>query len=289
MLIGYARVSTSDQNVDLQLDDLKKAGCDKIFTDKISGAKQLRPGLENAFHSLKEGDTLVVWKLDRLGRSLKHLIEIVTQLKDNGIGFKSLRENLDTTTSTGKLIFHFFASLAEFEKDLILERTKAGLKAARARGRLGGRPKKLDDSKLALALKMMQDVSIPVKKVYETLNVSKSTLYRYLRSKEALKLKSEKTSKEIIVNLYLRVERNSKFVRGMKKSRQQIEDYCLSYYEMEKPDPDGWEYILKIEYKTKEELDNIIYDILDEMESIANDNNCWTESDCSEIGGERSW
>src|SRR5437588_9160914 len=140
MLIGYARVSTQDQTLHLQKDELEKAGCSHIFTDTLSGAKTERPGLYKALHYLREGDSLVVWKLDRLGRSLKHLIETITTLNNRKIGFKSLTENIDTTTSGGKLIFHIFGALAEFERDIIRERTKAGLAAARARGRLGGRP-----------------------------------------------------------------------------------------------------------------------------------------------------
>src|SRR5512133_3754740 len=143
MLIGYARVSTSDQTLDLQKDALRQAGCERIFTDTASGAKAERIGLEEAMSHLRKGDILVVWKLDRLGRSLKHLIETITALNAEGIGFKSITESIDTTTSGGKLIFHIFGALAEFERDIIKERTQAGLTAARARGRLGGRPKAL--------------------------------------------------------------------------------------------------------------------------------------------------
>src|SRR5438105_4145918 len=143
MLIGYARVSTSDQTLNLQKDALENIGCTKIFTDVISGATTERQGLDEALSYVREGDTLVVWRLDRLGRSLKHLIETITNLNNRKIGFKSIQENIDTTTSGGKLIFHIFGALAEFERDIIRERTKAGLQAARARGRLGGRPKSL--------------------------------------------------------------------------------------------------------------------------------------------------
>src|ERR671937_1108019 len=152
MLVGYARVSTNEQTLDLQKDALEKVGCKKIFTDTASGAKAERKGLEEALEYVREGDTLVVWRLDRLGRSLKHLIETISQLDTRRIGFKSLTENIDTTTSGGKLIFHVFGALAEFERDLIRERTQAGLLAARARGQHGGRPKVLNDpKKVALA------------------------------------------------------------------------------------------------------------------------------------------
>jgi len=144
MFVGYARVSTTDQNLDLQTDALQAAGCERHFSDIVSGATVDRPGLTAALHECRPGDTLVVWKLDRLGRSLPHLVETVRDLGVRGVGFKSVQESLDTTTSGGKLIFHIFASLAEFERDLIRERTKAGLSAARARGRKGGRPKGVD-------------------------------------------------------------------------------------------------------------------------------------------------
>ena len=156
MLIGYARVSTNDQNLDLQRDALEAAGCERLFTDTASGAKAERPGLKEALKECRKGDILVVWKLDRLGRSLPHLVETVRDLMAREVGFKSLQESIDTTTSAGKLIFHIFASLAEFERDLIRERTNAGLSAARARGRKGGRPKGVMDTnkqKAALALK----------------------------------------------------------------------------------------------------------------------------------------
>src|SRR4029434_5299820 len=141
MLIGYARVSTHDQTLALQQDALTQAGCERLFTDTASGAKADRPGLEEALSHIRSGDTLVVWKLDRLGRSLPHLIETITRLQERGIGFKSLTEQIDTTTSGGKLIFHVFGALAEFERDVIRERTQAGLIAARARGRHGGHPR----------------------------------------------------------------------------------------------------------------------------------------------------
>ncbi|MBA2598978.1 MAG: recombinase family protein, partial [Chloroflexia bacterium] len=147
MDIGYARVSTGEQTLDLQLDALTKAGCGKVYRETASGAKADRPVLEEVLGYLRNGDTLVVWRLDRLGRSLKHLIEVVAALAARGIGFKSLTEQIDTTTPGGKLIFHVFGALAEFERDLIRERTQAGLAAARARGRLGGRPRKLADAK----------------------------------------------------------------------------------------------------------------------------------------------
>jgi len=180
MLIGYARISTIDQNLDLQRDALKKAGCRKVFTDVASGANVERSGLAEAIAFARESDTLVVWKLDRFGRSLAHLIQGVRELQERKIGFRSLSENIDTTTSGGKLIFHVFGALAEFERDIIRERTMAGLVAARARGRLGGRRPVLDAKKIALAKSLYKDPTNSPSVIAETLGVSRSTLYRYL-------------------------------------------------------------------------------------------------------------
>lgn len=179
-MIGYAKVSTLEQNLDLQEDALKAAGCKKIYTDKTGGAKAERPGLGRALADVRTGDSLVVWKLDRLGRSLKHLIETVTDLSQRGVGFRSLQKAIDTTTSGGKLIFHVFGALAEFERDIIRERTLAGLAAARARGRKGGRPRHLDDKKKRHAMTLHSDLTNSVKDICRTLGISKATLYRYL-------------------------------------------------------------------------------------------------------------
>jgi DNA invertase Pin-like site-specific DNA recombinase len=184
MKIGYARISTVDQNLNLQIDALEKAGCEKIFTDTASGLLDSRKGLADAILFCRQGDTLVVWKLDRLGRSLKHLIETVNRLQAKGIGFVSLQESVDTTTSGGKLVFHVFGALAEFERELIRERTRAGLAAARSRGRLGGRPKKLSTKQIEMALKLMKDSSNSIKEICATLKISRATLYRYCQPKE---------------------------------------------------------------------------------------------------------
>src|SRR5437764_5528719 len=181
MLIGYARVSTQDQTLNLQKDALEKIGCSKIFTDTISGAATERKGLDAAVAYVREGDTLVVWKLDRLGRSLKHLIETITTLNNRKIGFKSLTENIDTTTSGGKLIFHIFGALAEFERDIIRERTLAGLQAARARGRKGGRPKVLTSKTVQMAQQLYHDKANAIADICKTLNISRATLYRYVK------------------------------------------------------------------------------------------------------------
>ena len=182
MNIGYCRVSTTDQNLELQQDALSKAGCEKIFEDVASGSKDAREGLQAAVEFAREGDVIVVWKLDRLGRSLKHLIETVTSLKKRGIGFRCLTQNLDTTTSSGMLIFHVFGAMAEFERSLIQERTSAGLKAARARGRNGGRPRALDEKKIGIANSLYADGKTSVAEICDTLQISRATFYRSVKT-----------------------------------------------------------------------------------------------------------
>ena len=180
MLVGYARVSTQDQDLSLQLDALQAAGCDKVYTEKASGAQRDRPQLQAALEYMRGQDTLVVWKLDRLARSLKQLIETVEELGARSIGLRSLTESLDTTTSGGTLVFHLFAALAEFERAMIRERTRSGLQAARRRGRLGGRPPALTGQDLAEAKALLRDPDITVEQVAKRLGVAPSTLYRHL-------------------------------------------------------------------------------------------------------------
>jgi DNA invertase Pin-like site-specific DNA recombinase len=186
MIFGYARVSTEDQNLSLQLDALKSAGCDRIFSEKKSGAKDDRAELIRLLDQVREGDTIMVWKLDRLGRSLHHLVATITDLNTRGVAFRSLRESIDTTSATGKLIFHIFASLAEFERDMIRERTNAGLASARARGRVGGRPEGLSptaDLKANAAKALYQDGNSLTVIMTQLGIKSKETLYRWLRLK----------------------------------------------------------------------------------------------------------
>ena len=178
-LIGYARVSTVDQNPQLQIDELTKAGCRRIFRDTASGARADRPELTAALKFLQSGDTLVVWRLDRLARSLPQLIAIITDLNQRGVGFRSLRESIDTTSSGGKLVFHLFGALAEFERDLIRERTLAGLASARAKGNVGGRPAKLSPEQVAMARDLMA-AGKSGREVARMFGVGKSSLYRSL-------------------------------------------------------------------------------------------------------------
>ncbi|WP_059748248.1 recombinase family protein [Staphylococcus haemolyticus] len=185
MKIGYARVSTGLQNLNLQEDRLNQYGCEKIFSDHISGAKSKRPGLDRAIEFARSGDTIVVWRLDRLGRNMADLITLVNELNKRGVSFHSLEENItmDKSSSTGQLLFHLFAAFAEFERNLILERSSAGRIAARARGRYGGRPEKLNKQDLTL-LKTLYDNGTPIKTIAEQWKVSRTTIYRYLNKLE---------------------------------------------------------------------------------------------------------
>jgi DNA invertase Pin-like site-specific DNA recombinase len=180
MLIGYARVSTDDQNLNLQRDALKQAGCTKIYEDRLSGTAVARPGLERALEVARTGDVLVVWRLDRLGRSLKDLIGMMETLSVRGIELHSLSESIATNSSSGQLIFHLFGALAEFERHLIRERTQAGLSAARARGRKGGRPKALEPAKRRLALKLYEERQHTIAEICRLMGISKPTLYSYI-------------------------------------------------------------------------------------------------------------
>ena len=179
-LLGYARVSTSEQNASLQLDALRSAGCIKVFTDKASGSLDRRPQLDRLLDQLRPGDTIVVWRLDRLGRSLKHLIHVVEDLAEMKVGFRSLTEGMDTTTSGGKLVFSIFGALAEFERSLIRERTMAGLAAARSRGRVGGRPPVMTPEKIKVARDLYRAKDLTVEEIANTIGVSRKTVYRHL-------------------------------------------------------------------------------------------------------------
>jgi len=186
MKVGYARVSREEQHLELQLDALKAAGCEQIFTEKIKRVKDQRPQLEQALKYVRPGDTLVVWRLDRLGRSLKNLLEIMGSLEERRIEFQSLTESLDTSNPSGKLIFHLFASVAEFERAFTIERTRAGLAAARARGRKGGRPrgKAFNTPQKITTAQALYNQGAPIREICELLNCSSSTLYRYIETKK---------------------------------------------------------------------------------------------------------
>ena len=238
----------------------------------------------------------MIWKLDRLGRSLRDLVELVSTLMDKGVGLKSLHDPIDTTSSQGRLVFNIFASLAEFERDLIIERTQAGLSAARARGRKGGRPKGLSptaEKKAVAAEALYREGRLSVNEIAENLGVSKATLYKYLRHRGVEVggfRKSAPQPKTLKVTLHLVVENNNKFVRGKKRSREDIERFVLSHYGMHKPDPKGYDYQLTIPYENDKDLDNTIYDILHEASSIADGRNGFIEAEViAQDGSERYW
>ena len=186
MFIGYARVSVDDQNLEIQKESLTKAGCEKIFEDHQIGAKTERQGLKSALDFAREGDTLVVWRLDCLSRTVKDLIEMITRLESNGIGLKSLQESLDTSSSSGKLIFKVFRALSEFKRNQTRERTQAGLSAARARGRMGGRPKVLDAKTRVLATKLYDEKVHTIKEICQMMKISKPTLYKYIEAERGM-------------------------------------------------------------------------------------------------------
>jgi len=183
VLLGYARVSTAEQNADLQTDELRSAGCYEVFVDHASGVLDRRPELDKVLERLRQGDTLVVWRLDRLGRSLRHLIDTVTALDERGVGFRSLRESIDTTTAGGRLVFHVFGALAQFEREIIRDRTMAGLSAARARGRNGGRPSKLSADQVRAARRLYDEREHTVEQIGSIFGVSRTSIYRALRDK----------------------------------------------------------------------------------------------------------
>ncbi|MBL8067950.1 MAG: recombinase family protein [Armatimonadetes bacterium] len=185
-IIGYARISTSDQSTDLQTDALRAAGCSKLFSDQMSGARHDRPGLQQALDYVREGDTLVVWRLDRLGRSLSHLISVVEQLQRRGVELKSLTEQIDTNTSSGKLVYSILACLADYERTLIRERVNAGLAAARKRGRIGGRPKVVDAAK-ARSIRAMRAQGMTTSEILESAQISRATLFRFYKDEEERK------------------------------------------------------------------------------------------------------
>lgn len=296
MKFGYARVSTNDQKLDLQIDQLRQAGCEQIFKETISGAKSERPVLRSLLEQMRAGDVLVIWKLDRLGRSLRDLVELVSTLMDKGVGLKSLHDPIDTTSSQGRLVFNIFASLAEFERDLIIERTQAGLSAARARGRLGGRPKGLSaaaEKKAVAAEALYKEGQLSVNEIAENLGVSKATLYKYLRHR-GVEIgsfrKSAPRPKTLKVIMHLVVRNNNKFVRGKKRSLEEIEQFVLARYSMHKPNPKGCEYELTIPYENDKDLDDTVYEILQEASNIADGRNGFIEAEViAQDGSERYW
>lgn len=305
MKIGYARVSTRDQNPDMQVDALNAAGCERIYQDVASGAKTARPAFDELLGQLRPGDVLVIWKLDRMGRSLKHLVELVGSLMERKVGLLSLNDPIDTTNAQGRLVFNLFASLAEFERELIRERTQAGLTAARARGRVGGRPRGLSPQAEATALAaetLYRERKLSVAAIAQKLHLSKSTLYSYLRHrgveigpyKQSIQqppsmqtVESDAQPKVATILLTLRIENNSKFVRGKKRTIEHVEFFELAQYDATRRA--NGEYELKVPYDNDEELDETVKDLLTDIACGADDRHCFSESYARMEGSDRCW
>lgn len=310
MKIGYARVSTRDQHLELQLDALKQAGCEKVYQDVANGAKTERPALDELLTNLRSGDVVVIWKLDRLGRSLRHLVDLMGQFNAKNVGLQSLNDPIDTTSAQGRLLFNLFASLAEFERELIRERTHAGLSAARARGRVGGRPKGLPPQAAATALAaetLYRERRLSVSAIAKKLHISKSTLYSYLRRRgveigpyqkqpaqrsgsapAAAQRPGDCPRKRMAtIHLRLQVENSRQSVRGKKRSLENIERFHLQAYSMKKLA--FGRYMLAVPYQENADLDQAMRNLLAELSFEAGVRHCLIKIDAWQEGTERRW
>lgn len=281
-IYGYARVSTQQQELQRQLDMLKPYNCTEIFTEKMSGVKVDRPELNRLKDKVREGDTLVIESFSRLGRSTKDLIELVEWFEGKGVKIVSIKESFNTRTPQGKLMLTVFQAFSQFERDLIAQRTKEGLESARARGRKGGRPK-VRPKNIEQALKLYDSKDYSISEIVKMSGVSQTTLYRYLKTipPHETVTQTEKTAK---IYLNVTVENNNKFVRGKKKSIERIEDDLKCYWLKKLPNG-RWDYLIYVEYETREDLENAVYDIISEMSSTADYRNCFVEAEahCKEF------
>ena len=280
MNIGYARVSTREQNLDLQKDALEKAGCIEIFEEKVSGAGKERPQLAKLIGQLRKGDVLTIWKLDRLGRSTKDLIQLVNRIQDKGAELKSLNDHIDTTTPHGKLTFHMFAALAEFEKDIIRERTLAGLATARARGRVGGRPKGLSkkaEHTAIIAQRLYEEGQKTITEICEELSISRATLYNYLRHRGIEVGQHRLKTRLLKVELWLLVQANSKAKKSLKKCIEAIEFFILQKFKGKADAKNKGIYQLTIPYQTEKELDLTVNQIIRDIRNTCDLHNCSVE------------
>lgn len=284
--IGYARVSSTGQSLDIQLEKLNQAKCDRIYQEKRSGRTADRPEFQSCMNYLREGDTLIVTRLDRLARSVVHLAQLANRFQTEQIDLLVLDQNIDTRTSTGRLMFNMLACIAEFENDLRTERQAEGIAKAREQGIRFGRPPKMTDTKRqAIYAKRQAGVSIP--QIAREFELGEATIYRALAAIE--QENTLPTNKATKIILWLRVENNSKFVRGKGKSRKDIEDYYLSDYQARKLQKDGWEYELTFQYDDDAELEKQINRLIDDMSREAEARNGFIEYDFSEVGTDRSW
>ena len=284
---GYARVSTQQQELLRQLDMLKGYKCDEILTEKMTGTKSERLELTRLKDIVRTGDTLVIESFSRLGRSTKDLIELVEYFEGKGVKLISIKENFDTNTPQGRLMLTVFQAFNQFERDLIAQRTRDGLISARARGRKGGRPK-VKDKYIEKAIKLYNSKEYSISEIVEMAGVSQATLYRYL---EKIKSASDNmdvsdTEKITEIRMSFRIENNNKFVRGKKKTRENIEKYLNFYYNLNMPASAHNDYIIYFKYKTADELINTVHEMLHDLENEADLNNCFIEADvsCEELG-----
>ena len=295
MKFGYARVSTHDQNINLQVDALYKEGCEEVFQEVASGSKMDRYELKKLLSLIREGDVIAIWKLDRLGCSLKDFLSITNDLFQKGVHLKSLNDPIDTTSSQECLIFNIFASLAEFERDLIVERTQPGLKSARSRGRFGGRPKGLSEEAKRKAIEaeaLYRARKLSVSEIGKNLCICKATLYKYLRNQGVkigtTKDKEELEEKIMPLKINLMVENNNKFVRGKKRSIENIENYVFYHCNMKKLG--DCEYELNIPYENEKDLEEQIDQIVRDAHSQADMRNCFIEISIQALdGSDKYW
>lgn len=280
MNIGYARVSTKEQNLELQKDALEKAGCKEIYEEKVSGAGKTRPVLLKLVEQLRKGDVLIVWKLDRLGRSLRDLIQLVNKIQSKGVELKSLNDHVDTTTPHGKLSFHMFAALAEFERDVIRERTLAGLASARARGRVGGRPKGLSQKAQHIAIiaqRLYEEGQKTVTEICEELSISRVTLYNYLRHR-GVKVGQHRHKTHLLkTQLWLIIQSKSAVKNSSKKCIKAIEFFILSKFKGKADTKSPNTYNLIIPYQSKKALDKTVNQVLRDIRNTADLHNCSVE------------
>lgn len=284
--IGYARVSSTGQSLEVQLEKLNQVGCDRIYQEKRSGRTADRPEFQSCMNYLREGDTLIITRLDRLARSVVHLAQLAKRFQSEGIDLLVIDQNIDTSTSTGRLMFNMLAAIAEFENDLRTERQAEGIAKAKENGVKFGRPPKLTDTrKQEIYSRRMAGATIG--QLAKEFNLGEASIYRAINAVKQSGSKPELKTTKVI--LWLQVENNSKFVRGKGKSRQHIEDYCLSEYSAKKLEKDGWEYELTFQYTDDEDLEKQIYDLAAEMSREADLRNGFVECSFTEMGTDRSW
>lgn len=284
--VGYARVSSTGQSLEVQLEKLNQVSCDRIYQEKRSGRTADRPEFQSCMNYLREGDTLIITRLDRLARSVVHLAQLAKRFQSEGIDLLVVDQNIDTSTSTGRLMFNMLAAIAEFENDLRTERQAEGIAKAKENGVKFGRPPKLTDTrKQEIYSRRLAGATIG--QLAKEFSLGEASIYRAINAVKQSGSQSELKTTKVI--LWLQVENNSKFVRGKGKSRQHIEDYCLSEYNARKLEKDGWEYELTFQYTDYEDLENQIYDLAAEMSREADLRNGFVECSFTEVGTDRSW